>query len=294
MLQSRYIKQAQENLIDAGYSVGKAGADGIFGAGTLKAVNDAIEEAVLQRESEGADAQQAAGDDDSFARPLKYGDSGEDVKHLQELLMKWQMAYYLGEAGADGVFGRGTQEAVEEMQKGMSLEITGSADIKLLDMLKGEPIDISRWSNPQPDGTMPMECNCLGKYCDSHANAQPGKASVGLMILIERIQSELNKKFGREDIELHLTDDMDMANATDRNGGNRCETWNSLHGGAKNSQHIYRRAADLFIICPDIEGIEKPTISDLYAVANELNPYGGVGKYSGNIHVDTRGYRGRW
>ncbi|MBN2879988.1 MAG: peptidoglycan-binding protein [Clostridia bacterium] len=293
MLQSRYIKKAQENLMEAGYNVGAGGADGIFGAGTLKAVNDAIEEAVLQREAEDADIQQAAGNF-IFARLLKYGDRGEDVKNLQELLINWHMACYLGKAGADGIYGRGTQEAVEEMQKGMSHKITGSADIELLDMLKGEPIDISRWINEQTDGTMPMECNCAGRYCDSFENAQPGKTSVGLLILIERIQAELNKRFGREDIELHLTDDMNMASATDRNGGNRCETWNSLHGGAKNSQHIHCRAADLFVVCPDIEGLKKPAVGDLYAVANEMNPYGGVGKYAGNIHVDTRGYRGRW
>ena len=101
-------------------------------------------------------------------------------------------------------------------------------------------------------------------------------------------------RFGRDDILVRLTDDMDLSNATDRNGGNRCKTWNGMHGGAEDSQHTKWRAADLFLIYPRIDNIPSPNVNDLWEVADGMNTFGGVGKYVSNIHVDTRGTRARW
>lgn len=50
-----------------------------------------------------------------FYRSLKKGDKGEDVRHLQALLMK--RGYDLGRYGADGDFGSKTQQAVTAFQK---------------------------------------------------------------------------------------------------------------------------------------------------------------------------------
>ena len=295
---NKYVGKAQNQLIDAGYSVGIYGADGKFGARTLQAVDEAISDA-LQGVGNQKDITETI-ERYPFAYGLEYGDKGDEVRKLQKLLCKWHMEYYLGEALSDGIFGDGTKEAVIEFQKGMSQKPDGKVMEAVWNLLNLEPIDISYWSTPQAsenkkeDRKMPLSCNCNGKYCDSENNALPGRTSVGLMILIERIQSTLKKRFGRDDILVRLTDDMDLSNATDRNGGNRCKTWNIMHGGAEDSQHTKWRAADLFLICPRIDNISSPTVQDLWEVADGMNTFGGVGKYVSNIHVDSRGARARW
>ncbi len=116
---NKYVKQAQKNLIDTGYFVGKAGADGKFGKDTLEAVNKVIADAKTQKAKDENKQQYA------FNVELEYGEKGEDEKNLQRLLKKWHMEYYLGDAGVDGIFGRGTKQAVIEFQKGVSMKPTG-------------------------------------------------------------------------------------------------------------------------------------------------------------------------
>jgi len=217
---------------------------------------------------------------------------GDDIQNLQRLLIKWHMGYYLGEAQVDGEFGRGTKQAVIELQKGMGAKIDGRVDENLWGILNSEPVDISTWTTPDNTGRLPLSCNCDGKYCDSQKNAVAGITSVGLMILLARIETEMNRRYSRDDIVIHLTDDMNLKDFDDRNGGNRCDKWNSLHGGAQGSQHTKWRAADIYFDC--LVDDNCPDMEDLYDVADKLNPYGGVGEYRFNIHVDVRGSRARW
>ncbi len=70
------------------------------------------------------------------------------------------------------------------------------------------------------------------------------------------------------------------------NSGYRCETHNRAIGGAKDSQHLYGRAAD--VSCPSIQ------VGRLHTIAEKYFPDGGVGKYAGFVHVDTRGTKARW
>ena len=292
MKYNKYVEQVQMDLVVAGYSVGKHGIDGKFGKDTLSAVNEAIADAL--------ECDDDPDDDYPFIKGLKYGALGEGVENLQKLLEKWNMKYYLGAGYIDGIFGKGTKEAVMEFQKAMSKKPDGKVDEELWKLLKIDPIDISFWTTPQvskiegDNGKLPLACNCNGKYCDSAGNAVPGKTSVGLMILLVRIENELNARFKRDDIKVRLTDDMNLNDHDDANGGNRCKEWNAQHGGAKKSQHIVCKAADIYFVCPDVKGKERPTMHDMWMVADDLNPYGGVGEYKSNIHVDTRGNKARW
>lgn len=70
------------------------------------------------------------------------------------------------------------------------------------------------------------------------------------------------------------------------NSGYRCPEHNRAVGGAKDSQHIHGRAAD--VSCPSIQ------IGRLHTLAEKYFPDGGVGKYPGYVHVDTRGVKARW
>ena len=56
-------------------------------------------------------------------RTLRRGMTGEDVRALQSRLL--EMGFGVGKAGADGVFGRGTQAAVRRLQKRYALAADG-------------------------------------------------------------------------------------------------------------------------------------------------------------------------
>ena len=64
-------------------------------------------------------------------RPLRLGDTGDDVKLLQEKLA--ELGYYWG--NITGNYLEGTTSAVQVLQGEMGLEITGSADVKTQEKL---------------------------------------------------------------------------------------------------------------------------------------------------------------
>jgi uncharacterized protein YcbK (DUF882 family) len=69
------------------------------------------------------------------------------------------------------------------------------------------------------------------------------------------------------------------------NSGCRCPDYNESIGGAKNSQHVVGRAADIVV---------NGTPPDLvYELANQLDA-SGLGGYDNFTHIDTRTGNARW
>ena len=76
--------------------------------------------------------------------------------------------------------------------------------------------------------------------------------------------------------------------------GYRTAAHNAKVGGAKFSQHLYGRAADI--------RVQGASVEDVAAYAERLMPdWGGVGRYpvkagraTGWVHVDTRADKARW
>ena len=69
----------------------------------------------------------AGGDDDPVDDRLRRGDSGPEVAAMQQLLLKWDPKC-LPEYGADGDFGKETEDAVKAFQKEKGLPVTGVYD----------------------------------------------------------------------------------------------------------------------------------------------------------------------
>ena len=76
--------------------------------------------------------------------------------------------------------------------------------------------------------------------------------------------------------------------------GNRCTEHNLVSGGAKNSQHLYGRAADFKIYENNTDKYLDP--KEIYNYLDNMYPNQyGIGLYSNRVHFDTRsGPKARW
>lgn len=179
---------------------------------------------------------------------LKVGSRGEEVRQLQEKLN--QLGFDCGKA--DGIFGPKTQKAVKQFQKTFLLTQDGIVGPKTFDVLQ-------RLEKIKHFKLKEFACKHCGEI----------KIDINLLVKLE----ELRRAIGNRPIII--------------NSGYRCPTHNRNVGGAKNSQHMYGKAADIRVKDMSPRTLEK--------FADTVFYNGGVGMGGQNIvHVDTRGYRARW
>ncbi len=125
------VRDMQRKLIALGYSCGAAGADGSFGQGTYNAVCnfqrdhglsvDGIIGPATRAKINTAYSNIGSG---SAGSNLSMGSSGTDVRDMQRKLIA--LGYSCGAAGADGVFGQGTYDAVCRFQSNLSMGSSGT------------------------------------------------------------------------------------------------------------------------------------------------------------------------
>ena len=91
----------------------------------------------------------------STSTELKLGDTGSEVKALQESLIK--LGYSCGSYGADGEFGSDTESAVKKYQKEHNLTVNGVADKNTLESIKNQLSGSTSTSNTPQKLTFTIE-----------------------------------------------------------------------------------------------------------------------------------------
>lgn len=183
----------------------------------------------------------------------------------------------------DDVFGNDTQEAVRKFQRQEGLSDDGIpgplTEAKLLDAVAAGRVYKPQETTSKPPGKTgtfwdeiefftreEFRCKCGGRYC----NGFPAEMSEDTV----RCADEIRRRAG---VPLRV------------NSGLRCDRWNAIQGGVKNSNHRTGHAVDL-------SGNISPV--KLYAIAQEVHAEkipgrGGLGLYDWGIHEDD-GVYSRW
>ena len=133
------VEKMQEQLLGAGYSLDKFGADGIWGPETQKAweqfctaaglgIDSIFDEAAAQSLADAFNLKKTQEEFEELHESMKLGDRGEEVKKFQERLIA--LGINLDRYGADGIWGPETQKAWEEFCDRYGLDPTQEYDQK--------------------------------------------------------------------------------------------------------------------------------------------------------------------
>lgn len=192
------------------------------------------------------------------ASVIKYGDSGSEVRAVQQNLIN--LGFYLGSSGADGSFGQNTLDAVKGIQSASGITtdgIVGSATYsKISEWLSKSKTGVSTAHFSQSE----FRCPCCGSL--------GGGMKTSLLLRLEALRAKLGGK------------------SITVNSGYRCSKHNAAVGGEAGSYHMQSVAADI-----QVSGVAPSTVANN---AESIFGNGGLGRYSGFTHVDVRGYNSRW
>lgn len=245
------VKKLQEQLNKLGYNCGKA--DGIFGDKTYHAVirfqraNSLVTDGVVGPKTK-AKLNEKLKQQEPQSKPQQPNPQSGNVKQLQEILT--QIGIDVGKI--DGVEDSKTKAGIRHFQKIFGLAVDGIASSKTWDVL-------NKAKGVKNFKVREFACRHCGEI----------KIDINLLLKLE----ELRRAIGNRPIII--------------NSGYRCPTHNKKVGGAKNSQHLYGKAADI-----RVNGMNPRTLEKY---ADTVFANGGVGMGGQDfVHVDTRGHRARW
>jgi peptidoglycan hydrolase-like protein with peptidoglycan-binding domain len=147
MMSGDDVRDVQEELMARKYSVGSAGADGVYGPDTAQAVKQFQRDKGLRADGvvgpktttalgglwEDAEAAFAVARLLKLTSPMM---SGDDVQAVQEALTAQD--YDVGVNGADGVYGPDTAKAVQRFQRNEGLRADGIVGPETAQALGGQ------------------------------------------------------------------------------------------------------------------------------------------------------------
>ena len=197
-----------------------------------------------------------------------------------------QVRQYQGVVGTtpDGDIGPLTVEAVARFQQSHGLEVDGKIGFHTQAKLEGrteqhpntpQPEHDNNNNEPVPAGGLSPNFS-LSEFASHDGAPTPASVMPHLRQLAQQLEV-LRSAFG--DAGIHIT------------SGYRSPAHNRAVGGAKNSEHMQGRAADINVAGHTPVQV-KAKILEL--IANGRMLQGGIGLYSGFVHYDTRGYAARW
>ncbi len=117
---------------------------------------------------------------------LKQGDSGSDVKEIQQKLKNW--GYYFG--SVDGIYGSATKEAIKKFQEKNGLQVDGVCGEKTLNAL-GIVKNTSPDKNGGYNSYSSSDLYLLAKviHAEGRGESYTGQVAIGAVVL-NRVESE--------------------------------------------------------------------------------------------------------
>lgn len=205
---------------------------------------------------------------------------GEDVKEFQTLVK----AKGFDPGTIDGKYGEKSEAACRAFQRSRGLSADGICGEKTWAAL--DQAGSGGTEKPHSAHFTFKELNVHPAQYDNIYQEIPAQYYANaneLLQWLEKLRAELNRKYAKAGEEVTLV----------IRSGYRPEPYNSLDGGAKNSQHLYAKAADVYAVTKHADGSRSVRVPNCYQVAvtaQQLWPKtGGHGLGSNtNFHLDTR------
>lgn len=185
----------------------------------------------------------------------------KDIKNLQTLLNKQG-----NKLSVDGIIGTATISAINSFQKKKGLTVDGIAGANTIKALGGSAISSSsssssliNWNSVKYFKKSEFKCQCGGKYC----NGYPADISPKLIDILEKLRTYFGKP-------ITIT------------SGLRCSKHNAEVGGVSNSQHMYGKAADIYIA-----GVDKAKIKAKAYEYGAKYSYYGTASMGNAVHINV-------
>ena len=210
------------------------------------------------------------------------------VKKLQKDLS--DLGYKPGKA--DGIYGSSTKSAVKKFQAAKGLKQTGIADAntlkKIADAVKEKTDDKNTVDNTNSSSSSKSKFASTPSQVIKYSKNRDGNKKLTENFTVK----EFACKDGSDEILIDAKLVALLQDLRDHfgkpvviNSAYRTASHNASVGGAKNSQHVLGKAADIYI-----SGVSPKQIADY---AKKLGVKG-VGLYSSFVHVDTRTKQSYW
>ena len=198
----------------------------------------------------------------------------------QQLLLSF-LGYYNGKI--DGIIGSQTQAAIRRFQTAYNLSVDGicgpQTEAKIREVIGNPEMEKKQENIPVVNKPVVNKPITGDDFWDGIKYFKPeefqckcGCKTNGIDHELVEILEKVREHFGRP---VTVT------------SGVRCPSHNARVGGVSNSQHVYKTAADFVV-----SGVAPRTVANYLETL--LPNTGGIGVYSGWVHVDVRKIKARW